>query len=408
MFRRLSCYLFRRCCRFVVQFHSTPSAFTLRHCSLIAVGTYITFGHAVSLCDDQPTYSIDQVGKYLREKLQSPREQMRKRGINPPIITIRKVNFPGRKGYDTETQVLDVHLKPESNFHALILNWLTIFKDPLHSLEEKQQRLHQFYTDQSQMNLPLISQDRGSSMTIAKYIGNEGPRIAVSLFKDEGYTKDDLESIISGYIQAFEPIISGQRKEILEFNNSSEYRDQQDRFTNFLNKYFHESDGNIDEGDPHVHPHISSPSSQSSRRKVEDDILSKLRSYGVEVFEPVTSAATTSSDTASSSSSTPLKMDWSYLAGYDYVKRYVEETIIYALKYPDIYDSIAKNTKVIFESNRPRAVLLEGPPGTGKTLTARILADQCDRVLVVLKLESIVSKWYGDSEKKLSKVSDHR
>ena len=74
--------------------------------------------------------------------------------------------------------------------------------------------------------------------------------------------------------------------------------------------------------------------------------------------------------------------------------------------YPDIYDRIARNTRVSFESNRPKAVLLEGPPGTGKTLTARILASRCDRPLVHLKLEDFVSKWYGDSEKKLASIFD--
>ena len=51
-------------------------------------------------------------------------------------------------------------------------------------------------------------------------------------------------------------------------------------------------------------------------------------------------------------------------------------------------------------------MLLEGPPGTGKTLTARILASRCDRPLVHLKLEDFVSKWYGDSEKKLASIFD--
>jgi SpoVK/Ycf46/Vps4 family AAA+-type ATPase len=41
----------------------------------------------------------------------------------------------------------------------------------------------------------------------------------------------------------------------------------------------------------------------------------------------------------------------------------------------------------------------------GKTLTARILASQCEIPLIVLKLETIVSKWYGDAEKKLAQVS---
>lgn len=77
-----------------------------------------------------------------------------------------------------------------------------------------------------------------------------------------------------------------------------------------------------------------------------------------------------------------------------------------ALKHPDVYDEVIKHTRMVFESNRPKAVLLEGPPGTGKTLTARILASQCDLPLIVLKLESVVSKWFGESETRLSNIID--
>ena len=51
-------------------------------------------------------------------------------------------------------------------------------------------------------------------------------------------------------------------------------------------------------------------------------------------------------------------------------------------------------------------MLFEGPPGTGKTLTARILARRCGRPMVQVKTEKIVSKWYGEATKNLSKVFD--
>ena len=40
----------------------------------------------------------------------------------------------------------------------------------------------------------------------------------------------------------------------------------------------------------------------------------------------------------------------------------------------------------------------------GKTLTAKIIACECDKAMVHLPVESIASKWYGESEKKLSQV----
>jgi len=49
-------------------------------------------------------------------------------------------------------------------------------------------------------------------------------------------------------------------------------------------------------------------------------------------------------------------------------------------------------------------VLFEGPPGTGKTLCARIIASRGGVPLVHVPVESVVSKWYGEAEKKLAKV----
>lgn len=77
-----------------------------------------------------------------------------------------------------------------------------------------------------------------------------------------------------------------------------------------------------------------------------------------------------------------------------------------ALQNPDLYDQIARNTRCRYESNRPRAVLFEGPPGTGKTLTARIIAQQAGIPLIHIPVEAVVSKWYGESEKKMSAIFD--
>lgn len=48
--------------------------------------------------------------------------------------------------------------------------------------------------------------------------------------------------------------------------------------------------------------------------------------------------------------------------------REIEDTILLALKNPDVYDKIARGTRCRFETNRPRAVLFEGPPGEEKHL----------------------------------------
>jgi ATP-dependent 26S proteasome regulatory subunit len=98
--------------------------------------------------------------------------------------------------------------------------------------------------------------------------------------------------------------------------------------------------------------------------------------------------------------------DWDYIAGYADIKRKIKESIILPVQNPEIYDSIAGMTRKSFESNRPKAILFEGPPGVGKTTAARIIAGESSLPLVYVPVESIMSKWYGQSSKNLSEIFD--
>lgn len=97
---------------------------------------------------------------------------------------------------------------------------------------------------------------------------------------------------------------------------------------------------------------------------------------------------------------------WDFIAGYTEVKRKIKESIIFPLLNPGIYDSIAGMTRKSFEVNRPRAILFEGPPGVGKTTAARIIAGESSLPLIYVPVESIMSKWYGQSSKNLSEIFD--
>jgi len=99
-------------------------------------------------------------------------------------------------------------------------------------------------------------------------------------------------------------------------------------------------------------------------------------------------------------------IDWDYIAGYEEVKRKIRESIILPLKNPDVYDSISRMTRKVFESNRPRAILFEGAPGVGKTTAARIIASDVSIPLIYVPVESIMSKWYGQSSQNLSQIFD--
>eukprot|EP00741_Cyanophora_paradoxa_P000542 tig00000411_g525.t1 len=102
--------------------------------------------------------------------------------------------------------------------------------------------------------------------------------------------------------------------------------------------------------------------------------------------------------------SAALGLDWTSFAGYEDIKREVEDAVVLSFRYPSLFESITRGTRKRPERSVPRAVLFEGPPGTGKTFMARILAAQCDAPLVYLPLESIMTKWFGESERNLSRV----
>eukprot|EP00180_Rhodochaete_pulchella_P000936 Plantae.Rhodophyta-Rhodochaete_pulchella.ctg17580.p1 GENE.Plantae.Rhodophyta-Rhodochaete_pulchella.ctg17580~~Plantae.Rhodophyta-Rhodochaete_pulchella.ctg17580.p1 ORF type:complete len:405 (+),score=38.39 Plantae.Rhodophyta-Rhodochaete_pulchella.ctg17580:380-1594(+) len=122
-----------------------------------------------------------------------------------------------------------------------------------------------------------------------------------------------------------------------------------------------------------------------------DDAVRKLEELGATVLVPGTS-------------DTRHQPDWNDLAGYSELKRRIDNTITLALQHPEIYDSITQQTRRRPETNRPKAVLFEGPPGCGKTTAAKILASQAGVYFIHVPLESIVSKWFGESEQRLSTI----
>lgn len=97
---------------------------------------------------------------------------------------------------------------------------------------------------------------------------------------------------------------------------------------------------------------------------------------------------------------------WDYIAGYEDVKHEMRDTILLPLQHPEIYDRIAQGTRKKYEIVRPKAVLFEGPPGTGKTTSARIIAGESAIQMVYVPIQSITTKWYGESERNLSGIFD--
>ncbi|MBS1266698.1 MAG: VCP-like ATPase [Candidatus Woesearchaeota archaeon] len=97
---------------------------------------------------------------------------------------------------------------------------------------------------------------------------------------------------------------------------------------------------------------------------------------------------------------------WDYIAGYEDVKQEIRDAVLLPLQHPEIYEKIATGTRKKYESVRPKAVLFEGPPGTGKTTSARVIAGESEIPMVYVPVESIMTKWYGESERNLAGVFD--
>ena len=75
------------------------------------------------------------------------------------------------------------------------------------------------------------------------------------------------------------------------------------------------------------------------------------------------------------------------------------ETICLAIREPGAFRA--------WGARPPRGVLLYGPPGTGKTLLARAMAHESGARFLHVRATDVVSKWYGEAERRLQQVFDH-
>ncbi|MAG24375.1 ATPase [Candidatus Pacearchaeota archaeon] len=76
----------------------------------------------------------------------------------------------------------------------------------------------------------------------------------------------------------------------------------------------------------------------------------------------------------------------------------IREMVELPLKHPEIFDKLGIEP--------PKGVLLHGSPGTGKTLLAKAVANETDANFILLNGPEVMSKFYGESEKKIRDIFD--
>ena len=79
----------------------------------------------------------------------------------------------------------------------------------------------------------------------------------------------------------------------------------------------------------------------------------------------------------------------------DEVKK-IREMVEIPMKHPEIFEKLGVEP--------PKGVLLHGPPGTGKTLLAKAVANESDANFILLNGPEVMSKFYGESEKKIRDI----
>ncbi len=76
--------------------------------------------------------------------------------------------------------------------------------------------------------------------------------------------------------------------------------------------------------------------------------------------------------------------------------RKIREMVELPLKHPEIFDKLGIEA--------PKGVILHGSPGTGKTLLAKAVANESDAHFILLNGPEVMSKFYGESEKKIRDI----
>jgi len=90
------------------------------------------------------------------------------------------------------------------------------------------------------------------------------------------------------------------------------------------------------------------------------------------------------------------KVTWEDIGGLEEVKQLLVEAVEWPLLHGDSFRRLGIEA--------PKGILLYGPPGTGKTMMAKAVANESNANFITAKGSDLLSKWYGESEKKIAEI----
>ncbi|MFX1356028.1 MAG: CDC48 family AAA ATPase [Promethearchaeota archaeon] len=131
-------------------------------------------------------------------------------------------------------------------------------------------------------------------------------------------------------------------------------------------------------------------------REITFKVIS-LKPNGVSIIKPDTNLHISEHVTEDEEKSGDY-VTYEEVGGLDREIQRVREMVELPLRHPSLFKRLGIDP--------PKGVLLRGPPGCGKTLLARAVANESEAHFISINGPEIMSKFYGESEKKLRKLFD--